>query len=66
MKIKKVKLAIKAALEKHKAQGGSESSMGGGAFLMKDAPHPYRAQDLEPGEESLEQVVNLVKSQNDY
>jgi hypothetical protein len=66
MKIKKVRLAIKAALEKHNAQGGAEFSMGGESILMKDVTLPYGAQDLEPGEASLEQVVNLVKSQNDY
>ena len=66
IKIKKVRLAIQAALENHKVQAGLGSSIGAEQDFMKDGAPRYRAKGAEPSDELVERVLNLVRNQNGY
>jgi type I restriction enzyme R subunit len=60
-KVKKVSLAIKAALESYKLNRTGESS---GAAT--EAAETYGAKNGETMDELVERILELVKNQNDY
>jgi type I restriction enzyme R subunit len=56
-KVKKLRGAIKIALQMHKPQGGTT------AVPMKES---YKGKSSEPEDELVEEVLNLVKNQDEY
>lgn len=65
MKVKKVRLAIKAVLEKnHAANGGAPVEVD--SNCLQEAPTPYTVSSEELSDGSVDDVLELVKQQHDY
>jgi len=64
MKIKKVKLAIKAVLEKRHTE--FKSGPGVGSDSSRAAVAVYKVKNSKPGNELADRVLELVKNQNEY
>ena len=64
-KIKRVRNAIRAALESAGPQGGSGSD-GPYAARVREEPPAYGVKRTEPSDELVERVFELVKNENEY
>jgi len=64
-KIKRVRNAIRAALESAGAQGGSGSDRPYAA-RVREEPTAYGVRRAEPSDELVERVLELVKNQHEY